>query len=723
MTVRRRHRASIRSRAVRTSALVALGVRSEAAVSGLIGLLVLAVTFVACLAPSALADAEVESLAAALADTSSPDLRLTVRALENLGRGPSTDPLAEAREVADLAFAVVPDVVAERYGPPRIVVDSNRFVVSKVDDREVLSPTALTLRVHPELDDHSRLVEGRAAREDTGDHVEIEISVETAEVLGLSIGSEVALEADPDDVATRRFKGGLPEPFSATVVGLRELDAVDDPYWAGDPRVHRPTVTDTGVGASYFAFAMVPASSLSVRPYVIDGVGPLTIELRRDLVPSTIAIADVDEVVEGLHRLDARSIDTATPGRPSVVTRLDRVLDVEAEQRRLASSALTMIGVGLAGIALVTIIGLVEAAVERRRSWLRVAQARGASRSAIVVATVTEIGPITGAGILAGWVLSRIVLSGSPVTPPLGLLAIWSSALVVTAVVARRGVASRQSSLRSTARPSTETHRAVLDAVVVLLAAASIVTVRRSGLSSEADVDLLAAAVIVIVPLAAAVVADRLLPVALRRASRSGTDGGIGRLVGLRRSAAPHTSRGLSTALVLSLSVATVAVAVAGSVGEGAAAPTPTAEDPLVEIIARAHLAAAIIAVVFALAAVAWWVLVSARSMRPDVTVLTLLGAPRRESSRAIRAEVVPATALGIGVGTLVGLGIIGLLADRIDLSAGGAIGPAALAPSWEATGAAAAATVVASIMIITLLVGRLVRVRPDDIRHLEDAT
>lgn len=723
MTVRRRHLPSIRSRAVRTSALVGLGVRSEGAISGLIGLLVLAVTFVACLAPSALADAEVESLAAALADTSSPDHRLTVRALENLGRGPSTDPLAEAREVADLAFAVVPDVVAERYGPPRLVVDSNRFVVGRVDGREVLSPTALTLRVHPELDDHSRLVEGRPARADTGDSIEIEISVETAEVLGLSIGSDVALEADPDDVATRRFKGGLPEPFSATVVGLRDLDDVADPYWAGDPRVHRPTVTDTGIGASYFAFALVPPSSLSVRPYVIDGVSPLTIELRRDLVPSTITLADVDEVAEGLRRLDARSVDAATPGRPSVVARLDRVLDDEAEQRRLARSALTMIGVGLTGIALVTLIGLVEAAVERRRSWLRLARARGASRSAVVAATVTEIAPIAGAGTLAGWVLSRVVLSGSPVTPPLGLLGIWSSVLVVAAVVARRGVASPRGGLRSTARPSTETHRAVLDAVIALLALASIVTARRSGLSSDAGVDLLAAAVIVIVPLAAAVVADRFLPVALRRASRSGTDGGIGRLVGLRRSAVPHTSRGLSTALVLSLSVATVAVAVAGSVDDGAAAQTPAADDPLVEIIARGHLAAAIVAVVFALAAVVWWVLVSARSMRRDVTVLTLLGAPRRESSRAIRAEVFPATALGIGVGTLVGLGIVGLLADRIDLSTSGSISPASLEPHWQATGAAAAATVVASIIIINALVGRLARVRPDDVRHLEDAT
>jgi hypothetical protein len=718
-------RVPLRRHLIATSALVGLGRRSESAATGLIALLVVGVTFVICLAPSALADAESESLALALADTSSPDHRLTVRALENFERGSPTDPLAEAWEVADQAFASVPDVVAERYGPPRIVVDSNRFLVRSVDGEEVLSPTALTLRVHPELDEHSRITVGRAARSDNAETVEIELSVETADVLGLAVGSEVALDIDPDDTATRRFKGGLPPPFSATVVGLRELDDVDDIFWAGDPRGHRPTVTDTGIGANYFAFALVPAASLSVRPYLVDGLSPLTVEARRDLVAATITLSDVDDVARGLRAVDARSTDLATPGRPSVIARLDRVLDAEAEQRRLARSSLTMIGVGLAGISLITLVGLVDAAIERRRGWLLVARSRGASHSAIVGATLAEIGPIAGASALVGWVLSMAVVTGAPWASAAAALATWASVLCVAAVVARRCTTTMIPGSHSGSTRSDGTHRAVTDAVTVLLAIASIVTVLRSGVSAAEGVDPLAAAAILIVPLAVAVLADRLLPLVLRRASRSGTELGIGRLVGLRRAAVPHAGRGLSAALVLSLSVSTVAVAVARSVDAGASATATasTADDPLVTIIARGHLAAALVAAMFAVIAVVGRVVVSGRSTRREIAVLTLLGAPRGELTRAVRSEVLPATAVGTLVGTLVGVGLIRLLEDRIDLSVIGSGVPTRLEPHWPATGATVVLIGSASIMIITALVGRIVRVRPDDIEHLEDAT
>lgn len=568
-------RAAGNTRAV--GALAGVDGRSERSVAITVGALLCVVGALFTAAPRALDRAESDSLEQAIAVAPAVQRRLAVRAVDNFPAGVDSDPLRAQRTVAERAAEVLPDSVDAVHGTTRFIADSNRFVVSAVNGDVPASPTSLTFRVDPQLDDNSVLVDGRRATRtdeliDDREVVEFEISTATADVMGLVVGDVVDLFADTSDSTSRRYVGGLPDPFVGRVVGLRELTSRDHPYWFGDARLHRPLVADTGLGANFSMYGSIPESLLPVRPFLVDGNSPFTVEQRRDLLADEVMVEQLPDLLDGLEALDAATVAVASPGRPAVVSSLRRVLEAEAEQQAAARLALVLAATGVLGVALVALAQSLQVGLARRRGWLTVARVRGATSAQVIATGATEVGVLALIAIPLGSGAARLALGGTTSALETRLLAVFFAASVATAIVlgvveAQRPVGAER---RNAGGAQLGTGGRVAGSLVVAVALGAFVTFRRRGLVTGADVEALVLLVPVIVPLAFVFLTRWILPALLGLVGGAGMRLGPGRLVGLRRAIAePDASLGLVAVLALALTVAGLGLGVNRSLSDG----------------------------------------------------------------------------------------------------------------------------------------------------------
>lgn len=582
-------------------ALVGMGRRSEIGVWAIVVVLLGVVIFGAVAAPRLLREAESASLDAAIDGAPTGGRQLVVRLLDDYPPGTVDDPLElQERRLSDISDEI-PAVVRDRFVDARFVADTARFAVAlegiappaadtepSTGGREPLLPTFLTFRVHPELGEHSELVAGRraAATERTIDEMrvlEFELTPEAADELGWEVGEAVLLTVDPSDLVTRSFNRGLPADFVAELVGLRELDDVDDRYWFGDPRLHRPTVADTGVGANVFAYATVHPEQLPTRPFLVDERSPFALEQRRDLDPASVTLERVDEVLDGVLALEASFASQPTLTRPGVVTGLRPVLETEIGQRDAARSTLVLAAAGVLGVVLTTLGQLLVAAAGRRRGWLTVARARGASRPQVVVAAMSEMAVLAtlalAVGGAAAWLIAPDV--SSDLEGPL-VLATWVGAVLCAGAIAwSEGMRPVTVSGRPNAHPGLGRWGRIAGVVLVAVAAGAVVTFRRrgvdlaigsgDGVAGDSGIDPLVVLLPVLVPLAIVFLTKRAIPWVLGRVATRGLRLGPGRLVGLRRVASsPDATIGIVTVIVLALTVAALGIGVDRALEGGA---------------------------------------------------------------------------------------------------------------------------------------------------------
>ena len=199
------------------------------------------------------------------------------------------------------------------------------------------SPTTLVLRIQEGLDDHSTISTGRPPREaddvDGVHAIEVVVSTETAGIMQWNAGTSILVGATPDDPLFRGFDN-LPDEFLVNVAGVAELDDVGDAYWSGDPRLHRPIVDDTGVGANFTVFTTIDEAQLPMLLSMLGGQSALRVEQRWDLDPSRIDMNNVDDVSTAVRATQATTSETAPFGSPAVTIELGEVLDLEAARRR-----------------------------------------------------------------------------------------------------------------------------------------------------------------------------------------------------------------------------------------------------------------------------------------------------------------------------------------------------------------------------------------------------
>ncbi len=144
--------------------------------------------------------------------------------------------------------------------------------------------------------------------------------------------------------------------------------------------------------------------------------------------------------------------------------------------------------------------------------------------------------------------------------------------------------------------------------------------------------------------------------------------------------------------------------------------------DPLSRVVRRGYVIAGLLAAMLALLALVAVAVVTARERRREVAILGLLGADRREISRAVASELVPASVTGALVGAAVGWLVVRFYDGRYDLSAFAAGSPVSIRGDIVGLLAFAAVVLLAAVVLIAVLARRIVHARASEILRIDGA-
>ncbi|RUL90579.1 ABC transporter permease [Verrucosispora sp. FIM060022] len=367
------------------------------------------------------------------------------------------------------------------------------------------------LRAQTGLQDSAVLTAGRWPDTEAGGSAEVAVSTAVAEVLSLRPGSRL------------RFTGASPaNQASAQVVGVFNARDAGDPIW-DDLTLGLNPIVPVVDGEPYLAMAVTDWAGIDT---VVAGSGvPVSYQWRYRLDERRLDTATLETVVTALG--DTRRTEWLP--RSTVHTSLDVALVRFVDQLHAVQALLAIAQTGLVASLLGLILLAARLTVQRRRDELALLRARGASLAAIGRRTLAEALPVQPVAVLLGWLIATRVPGRSEGTPwGVLLLAVLTTAVVpVLAMLSQRRAAltaGRVDLVRQ--RPSVR--RLVLEAGVLVLAGLGVVLLRRRGLDPAGGVDAYLSSVPVLVAVAAALVAIRLLPWPLRL---------VGRLTGRARGA------------------------------------------------------------------------------------------------------------------------------------------------------------------------------------------
>jgi putative ABC transport system permease protein len=406
-----------------------------------------------------------------------------------------------------------------------------------------------------------RLVDGQWPRNVTvSDQVAAAVSADVARTFGLRVGSTVDITAATAGAS----------PVHVQIVGVFEPLDPDDPVWAEEPEVLYATAP-IGIDppVPWSGVLLTDTAGMS-RARLTLGVPSMTWRFRID--ESTITTADLPAVIEAVH--DAR---TQTVIRATTVTALDaRLVDftrTEASARALVS----MVQSGLAATLFGLIVLAALAAAERRRDELALLRARGAGLPGLGARLLAESLPVVAVAVALGYALSALV-PGRPggagwLAAAFGLGAALTTC--IPAVLAARRVTATVARA-DLARPRIAPGRTTAEATVVVLAVAGVPLLRQRGLGH--DTDIYFSLLPVLVGVAAAVLAVRLLPypVRLLTAAFARARGAVAFLGLASVGRASATSGGPVLVLVVAVSVSALCAAAANGLA--------TARDRVAEI-------------------------------------------------------------------------------------------------------------------------------------------
>ncbi|GIJ29139.1 membrane protein [Micromonospora qiuiae] len=359
----------------------------------------------------------------------------------------------------------------------------------------------VSVRAQTGVEEAAVLTDGRWPRTETSGPAELAVSTVVAEMLSLRPGARLRLAGS----------GGQAQ---AQVVGVFDPRDPDDPVW-DDLTLALNPVVPVADGEPYLAGAVTDWAGIDA---VASASGALSTYGWR---------YRVDE-----QRLDTSMVEAVTAAvtqtrrtewlpRSKVHGSLDVALTRFAEQMRAVQALLAIVLAGLVASLLGLILLAARLTVGRRRDELALLRARGASLAAIGLRTLAEAAPVQPLAVLLGWLVGTRVPGRADGTPwEVLLLAVLTTAVVpLLAMHSQRRVglvAGRADLLRQ--RPSAR--RLTGEASVLVLAGLGVVLLRRRGLDAAGGVDAYLSSVPVLVAVAAALVAIRLLPWPLRLATR-----------------------------------------------------------------------------------------------------------------------------------------------------------------------------------------------------------
>ncbi len=388
------------------------------------------------------------------------------------------------------------------------VVDSPRFVVSALPGEPAWPFTAfMRMRHQQDIGEHIRLVAGAlpgprdpvpiVLEEDAEPELlplyQVAVTDETLAAMGITLGERLLLTPDRSDRAYREL------PFAALdyyivleITGVIEPTEPEEAYWYDDFQLHRPQVYENPDFVLMYPTGLM--SPADYRRMLVDNGGALWNYSWRFFVdPERMDAGTVDQLAGDLFNLELsfHSIDIAAVGEESVTTGLSRLVGRFIDQRRSTVAMLSLVSVGLFAVALSVVAVLAALVTARQADSMYLLRSRGASRRQLTISRLL-VGLLLSAPAAAlGLMSASLVIPGrsSDLSARAAIaVATAATALIVVAALPvirrelgapRRGEFIGPSSLR----------RKIAEGLIVVVAIAAIVLMRRRGLGVAGDAD------------------------------------------------------------------------------------------------------------------------------------------------------------------------------------------------------------------------------------------
>lgn len=549
------------------------------AVVGLV-LLVLVTAFCAALAPRLFDRFADDALRGEVRDATPFQRNIQLVEERFIPPGPRDDPMAAVAAEGESLEKRMPSGVRALFRDTGYLAETVRWkLLEKTHD-----PAFVRVRVQQDVADHVEYVDGRppsaATRritvpgKDVGPDapdtdvtvLEVALSVETLERIGLNVGDTWMLRPDGADRLVGR--GNDATPAAVDVVGSFEAMDPEEEYWLDDTALIRPSIHRSGDQDLVYMTALLAPGAYESMVSAMGMQFPVHFAWRYFTDVPRLESAGLPALVADLRRLDGTFSSAGGPVVEGTLLQSGLLPLLERVEDRWASVAavLAVVGLGPAAVAIAALALVGALLMQRRRPALALGRARGASSGQLLAEVLIEGLAISIPPAIVAAALAFVLLPAGParmtLAAAIGVAFVTIAVLIVasapTALAPPRGPGHDTPVVR---RPSPR--RLLIETLVVFLAIlGAYLLVERgvAGSSSAATVggvDPFIAVVPALVALAAAIVAVRLLPVPMLA---------VARVVARRRDLVPslalrRVTRGASGGSILVVLMATATIA------------------------------------------------------------------------------------------------------------------------------------------------------------------
>ncbi|MFJ9442219.1 hypothetical protein ACIRRH_10130 [Kitasatospora sp. NPDC101235] len=365
----------------------------------------------------------------------------------------------------------------------------------------------------------------------------IVLSQKAAEAVNIKLGD--VIESGTDG----------PAPLRSTVVaGLFRVNDPQDPFWEGIGCPARACLRVKGDQAWYWTSGFVDGGSLTTLagwgsggqnfwrlPVDAGSLRADRLDRTRELLGSYSSGPGMTALVGSTHRADLR----VTSLMPDVLAR--------ATARYEAAAPLGAIGpAGVAGVAVVVLCLAAALSTDRRTAEIRLLQARGGSRSGVLLRLLGEGAVTVLPAAVLGTALALVLLP----TPRWGGPVLLALAVTLFAILA---FPARAALLWARPRTAGGWRRVIGELAVLAVTAAAVAEVRRRGVGHPGGgVDPLLAAAPLLLAVSGGLLLARIEPVVVGwLAALAGRGRGLVGFLGLVRAARDNSGRRRPSALPL----------------------------------------------------------------------------------------------------------------------------------------------------------------------------
>ena len=679
----------------------------DAPLLSLVALVVAMAAFLVTAAPAALASIETQELRHTLSDFPAVRRDLTASGFfgyPSAGGGRSTaEGLATIADTIQRAPAGLGSPLTSLLEPAQWVATTDRDEVQVVGSEPGVVGTELGLAVTPDWLTHVEITDGRAPTAWTGDDddpesaasapaVEIAVSSDAAEQVGIAVGDVLAFEIAP-----------------LRVTGLyRPADPHGD-FWQHQPQLAAPIERRADDGRKLLV------ADAFVDPESTAGLSTTFAEARLQawypLRTAEFGFDDAPIVAQQVRQLSATGEVFPSGELLMFSSILASDLDAITQRVAVATSLMVLLVAGPIGVVLAVLALATRAIAQRRAATFTLARVRGAGGARLRLAMLLEglVLAVPAAALGAGAAVAVTAATGGQ----RDVGAVVLGALVVIAAPPLLMAAAVPRPARVDGSP-TAGWRWVGELVVVGLAAASVFLLVRGGVVDSADgPDPLLAAAPLLVAAAGTFGVLRIYPLLMRAAQRSSRSSrGAVALVGTARATyAPTLGFATAFALIVGISVAVFSLGTASTLAfaltrTDAATrreiPPLDAGHPLVGAVFALLWTAVAITLVLCLVAVVLGVVSTSRQRDGVIGILRVLGFSPAQLRGVVAWELTPVALVAIVAGVVLGIVEVLVVVTAIDLPS--FVGADSSAPSLDPLATTALVVLTAAAVAVTAL-------------------